>query len=389
MNLKAHLKTSIRNLIAAPLRSFLAMLGIMVGTASVVAMISGGNLATQQALQEIKNLGTDIMRLDFTSSALSPTSIDPSKILAMRQNIPAIISIAPVAASYNIGIYNKTAITDLNIVGTTQAYANIINIRMRYGRFIHDLDGTKNFCVLGADVAKQLQTFNPLSNYLKYGNGICTIIGVADRWPEQNIVGQNINKSIIVSIASLKLNIDNVSLSSALLKIKENEDIDLIKNAITRYFKENFPDYRVTIQSSKEILNSIARQQTIFTLLLGLIGSISLLVGGIGVMNIMLASVAERHSEIGLRIALGATPRDVQLMFLMEAGTLAVLGGGLGVLLGVLATAAIAYFANWNFILLIWPPVIGFGVSLLISLFFGFYPAYIASKLNPIETLRS
>jgi len=173
------------------------------------------------------------------------------------------------------------------------------------------------------------------------------------------------------------------------LRIKENTNIDTVKTAITDYFTRNIPGYIVNIQRAKELLNSIAKQQTIFTLLLGLIGGVSLLVGGIGVMNIMLASVAERHAEIGLRISLGAKPRDVQLMFLMEATMLAILGGGLGVILGMLATATIAYFAHWPFVILFWPPLIGFSVSLLISLFFGFYPAYVASKLNPIETLRA
>lgn len=389
MNLNTHLKTAIRNLTAAPLRSFLAMLGIMVGTASVVAMISGGTLATQQALQAIKNLGTDLMRLDFSASSFSIPPVDPNLILSMRNNIPAILQIAPIASYSTTGIYNKVIISNLNIIGTTENFANIVHIKMRSGRFIHHLDGGRNFCVLGSDIADQLNAFDPLGGYIRYDNGICTIIGIADSWPEQNIVNQNVNKSIIVPLQALQQNVSNSGLSVAMLQIKENEDIDTLKNDITDYFAKHIPDYKVNIQSAKEILNSVAKQQTIFTLLLGLIGGISLLVGGIGVMNIMLASVAERHSEIGLRMALGATPRDVQIMFLMEVAMLAILGGGLGVVMGVLSTLAIAYFANWNFIVLIWPPLIGFGVSLLISLFFGFYPAYIASKLNPIETLRS
>lgn len=389
MNLNTHLKTAIRNLTAAPLRSFLAMLGIMVGTASVVAMISGGTLATQQALQAIKNLGTDLMRLDFSANSFSIPPVDPNLIMSMRNNIPAILQIAPIASYNTTGIYNKVIIPNLNIIGTTENFANIVHIKMRSGRFIHHLDGGRNFCVLGSDIADQLNAFDPLGGYIRYDNGICTIIGIADSWPEQNIVNQNVNKSIIVPLQALQQNVSNSGLNVAMLQIKENEDIDTLKNDITDYFATHIPDYKVNIQSAKEILNSVAKQQIIFTLLLGLIGGISLLVGGIGVMNIMLASVAERHSEIGLRMALGATPRDVQIMFLMEAAMLALLGGGLGVVMGVLSTLAIAYFANWDFIVLIWPPLIGFGVSLLISLFFGFYPAYIASKLNPIETLRS
>lgn len=366
------------------------MLGIMVGTASVVAMISGGTLATQQALAAIKNLGTDLMRLDFSANdPMSAQPLDPDKILALKQNIPAILQVAPVAASSVSAVYNKVVFDSLNVVGTTENYASIIHITMRSGRFIHALDGSTNFCVVGSAIAKQLNTFDLIGTYLKYSNGICTIIGVANSWPEQNIVNQDINNSVIVPISAFIQNVNGASVSVTMLRIKEDADIDTLKQSIIDYFAKALPDYRVSVQSAKEIVNSVAKQQTIFTLLLGLIGGISLLVGGIGVMNIMLASVAERHSEIGLRIALGATPRDVQVMFLMEATMLAILGGGLGVILGVLSTLTIAYFARWNFIVLVWPPLIGFGVSLLISLFFGFYPAYIASKLNPIETLRS
>lgn len=390
LKLKLHLKTAIRNLTAAPLRSFLAMLGIMVGTASVVALISGGQLATQQALAQIKSLGTDLMRIDLQSTNdAGNTDITPEEIIALKDSVPGILQVAPVTTVGSSGSFQQTLLDSINVIGVTENLADVIHIQMQAGRFIYDLDKAQNFCVLGADVASQLKTLDLVGHYFKIQNFICTIIGITDTWPENNIVNLDINKSVMIPLSALLQNFSNVSINTAILSLDKKTSIDAVKAGINDYFTKNSPQYTVSIQSAKELLNSISKQQTIFTLLLGLIGGVSLLVGGIGVMNIMLASVAERHAEIGLRIALGAKPLDVQLMFIMEAATLAILGGGLGVAVGLFATATIAYFAHWGFVLLIWPPLIGFTVSLIISLFFGFYPAYVASKLNPIETLRT
>lgn len=389
MRLRLHFKTALRNLTASPLRSFLAMLGITVGTASVVALMSGGTLATQQALEQIKTLGTDLMRIDFNASNMEAFQKVPlEKIKALQTSIPGVLLVAPIG---NLGAslkYKQKTIENTTILGSSADLAEIIHISMKEGRFIHNLDKSQAFCVIGSNIALQLPSIEPIGTNLRFENAICKIIGIANSWPENNIVGYDINKSVILPLGYLN-QMSSTSVNTALLRLSESADIDVVKKEINEYFNKNIPNFTVNIQSAKELLRSINKQQTIFTLLLGLIGGISLLVGGIGVMNIMLASVAERHSEIGLRIALGATPRDVQIMFLIEATTLAILGGGMGVVLGIFATVTIAYFAHWNFIILFSPPLIGFSVSLLISLFFGFYPAYIASRLNPIETLRS
>lgn len=366
------------------------MLGIMVGTASVVALVSGGALATQQALEQVKSLGTDLMRIDFSSKDFnSPQPINIGLLLNIRTAIPGILQIAPMANFITTLVYQKKSLDSIQVIGTTENLKDIVHIPIQSGRFIYDLDEAQHFCVLGGKVAAKLNSVTLLGENLKLESSICKVVGITDTWPVNNMVGLDLNQSVIVPLSAVLQMSSNILVSSAILQLKENADIDTIKQAITDYFKRYIPRFNLNIQSSKELLNSIEKQRTIFSLLLGLIGGVSLLVGGIGVMNIMLASVAERHSEIGLRIALGAKPRDVQMMFLMEAATLATLGGGFGVIFGIFATTAIAYFAGWPFVILIWPPLIGFSVSLLISLFFGFYPAYVASKLNPIETLRA
>lgn len=388
MKLSTHIKTAIRNLTASRLRTLLAMIGIMVGTASVVALISGGQLATQQALEQLKSLGTDLMRVNFRSNP-NQSTIKLDTVMAMKTSIAGIREVAPIMVNNVAAYYQKQSFDFVPVVGATESLADVIHISIKSGRFISDLDKNQHFAVLGNELLKKINSINLMGQHIRVGNAIFTIIGIANPWPENTIVGQNINNAVIIPFKSLEGVVSRVQLDTVLLRLNENTNIDKIKQAITDYADNNLPGYRADIVSSKELLNRMAKQQRIFTLLLGLIGSIALLVGGIGVMNIMLASVAERHSEIGLRIALGAEPRDVQLMFLMEAATLAILGGILGVIIGILTTIIIARFANWPFVFLIWPPVIGFSVSLLISLFFGFYPAYVASKLNPIETLHA
>jgi putative ABC transport system permease protein len=389
VKLSSHFKTAMRNLSASRLRTFLAMLGIIIGTASVVALVSVGRLATEQALEQFKGLGADLMRINFSSINSSiENQILLDSIINLKTSVPGISTVAPYISQSITVNYKQQYFDNINIIASTENLAEVINITLKEGRFINDLDQDQYFCVLGKTFTEKLNSLNLIGQRIKIGTGIFTIIGVANQWAENNIVGVDINEAIIVPFASLMQITSSIQLNTAILRLKQSADIDTVKQLITNYFTKNLSGYRVDFQSGKEILNRMAKQQYIFTLLLGLIGGIALLVGGVGVMNIMLASVAERHAEIGLRIALGAGPRDVQLMFLMEAVVLGILGGLLGVISGIFATAVIAGFANWPFIILVWPSVIGFGVSLLIMLFFGSYPAYVASKLNPIEILR-
>ena len=391
MRLSSHIKTAIHNLSASKLRTFLAMLGILVGTISVVVLVSGGQLATQQALNQFKGMGTDLMRVNF--SRINPndnnSNIDLSLLMNMQEKIPDILMISPIISTSLPAAFRDQSFSYINILAAEESLDTILHIKMKAGRFLNDLDADQYFCVLGSNIAKQLYSLSLLNEQIRLGDTIFTIIGIADIWPENNIVDQNINDSVMISLSSIKQITTSASINTVLLKLNANADIDTVKQDITHYFNKNFVGYKTSFQSAKEMIARIKNQQVILTFLLGLIGSIALFVGGIGIMNIMLASVAERHHEIGIRIAIGAQPKDVQLMFLTEAAVLSILGGGLGVILGIATTFVIAQIANWDFEFFILPPLIGFSVSFLVSIFFGFYPAYLASKLDAIEILRS
>jgi putative ABC transport system permease protein len=178
-------------------------------------------------------------------------------------------------------------------------------------------------------------------------------------------------------------------INNILMRLDPSADIDNVKNNIENILQQYHLSQSFTYRSAKELISHMAKQNEIFTVFLGLIGSISLLVGGIGVMNIMLVSIIERKREIGIRRAVGATPADIRALFLIEAIMLSILGGILGAIIGIVIAYIIALCWHWQFTLFLLPPIIGFSVSAATGVFFGFYPAHKASQLDPIESLRS
>ncbi|OGT53943.1 MAG: hypothetical protein A3E84_00415 [Gammaproteobacteria bacterium RIFCSPHIGHO2_12_FULL_42_13] len=395
MKLISHAKSALQNLMYSRLRTMLAMLGILVGTASVVALVSSGQLATQQALAQFQELGTELLSLSFyqkvsysVTAGARKSAIEVNTLEKMQTQIGGLYQVAPYMVTTVPIVFDGQSINGY-VIGVTELLQNVMKIAIEEGRFISDLDSNAYYCVIGRNIYSQLNVPNPIGQRIKLGKSIFTIIGVAASWPENSFFTQNVNDSIIVPIETIGAITPNATLNNAVIQLEPDANIETIKTGITTYFEQNAPDYRLVFHSAKELIKRMSTQQQIFTLLLGLIGGVTLLVGGIGVMNIMLVSVTERKQEIGLRLALGAKPRDIQIMFLIEAMLLASMGGFLGVLIGIISSYFIATIAGWQFVLFFLPPVIGFAVCLLVSIFFGFYPAYQASKLNPIDALRT
>jgi len=221
------------------------------------------------------------------------------------------------------------------------------------------------------------------------GSRYYTIIGVANDWKENAFFNNDINKSLIIPINTAKFISAHASISNIVMKLVEYANIDLVQQQIEKEFQRISSDKQLFFRSAKQLIDSMTSQRNTLTLLLALIGSIALIVGGIGVMNIMLVSVVERRREIGIRKAVGASSKDIRELFLVEAIALSVLGGLLGVLVGLFTSYIIATFAGWQFEIFLLPPMVGFFVSVAVGIFFGFYPAYKASLLDPIQTLRA
>lgn len=394
-----HLQDAFINLISTKLRTILAMIGILVGTASVVAMVSSGQLATAAALEQFKTLGTDMLSVSMFNSgsggagASSGTEQDLTvdEAIGVKNVSPDIRILAPYSMLF-IPVLSHGTPLNAGIIGATESLAPALGINMAMGRFISDLDRYADYVVLGKKVAQNLNIpsfVNPIGTQIRMGGEFFTIIGIADEWPENSFFNQDINNSLIIPIRTARLLSKYSTIDNMVIRLDEEADIDKVKDSITKYISRIAPGKKLFFHSAKELIKSVEEQRKIFTLLLGLIGSISLLVGGIGVMNIMLVSVLERRREIGVRLALGARRSDIQWMFLSESVLLSVFGGFLGIVVGVTTSFIIASVAGWHFQIFVLPPLIGFSVSLLVGVFFGYYPARQASMLDPIETLRA
>lgn len=398
MRLVDYFRGALFNIFSAKLRSFLAVLGILIGTASVVALVMSGQLATQHALAQFKVLGTNLLSINIyqqnqTDDQATGLKQQHLTLQQAEQSVHAdhrIMVAAPYTMGFQSAYFNDN---DLNatVIGANENLAKVIKIQLQRGRFVSSLDNTAYYAVIGADVAKQMMAKGArllLGKHIVIGQNVFTVIGIAKPWPENNFFEQDINHSVIIPIkTSLDLSrysqVDNI-----VYRIEEDVDVDAIRTNLSNFVNRYINDASVYVRSPEQIIASMNKQHRTFTILLGVIGGISLLVGGIGVMNIMLVSVVERRREIGVRRAVGAKQRDIRTLFLAESVTLSLFGGFVGVLLGSIASFIIAIIFHWQFSFFATPAIIGFAVSVAVGIFFGFYPAYRASKLNPIELIR-
>jgi len=391
------IQEALLNLWSAKLRSVLALLGILVGTASVVAIVLGGELAANEALQQFKTLGTDLLAVSITEAQSDDHYSNREEHLTVTQAkhilsaSPAIQDVAPYTQIFNALTISGNSLTG-SVLGVTDAFGRIAHLEVEEGRFISFLEGNALFCVVGYYLGAQIQAMtskNPMGQQIQLGQTFFTIIGVLKPWPENSFVYANINNAMMIPLlTSLSLN-KYTSINNIIFKLSSTAAIDGVENQIQNYILSVMPHKNLFFRSAKELIAKMSKQSEIFTLFLGLIGSIALLVGGIGVMNIMLVSVVERRPEIGIRLAVGARRKDIRLLFLIEAVMLSFLGGTMGVLLGILIAFIMAAWWHWQFTLFLLPPAVGFTVSVATGIFFGFYPAHKASQLDPIQALRT
>lgn len=393
-----HAKEGLLNLYFSKLRSILALLGVLVGTASVVAMVLGGELATNEALRQFKTLGTDLLAVSINisengdeASAGKIENLSLPQALDLAQANKDILKVAPYTQLFHPVLYDGNPVNGV-ILGVTDSFADIVQIKMQSGRFVSVFDKYELYCVIGHDVyqaLKKISATEPLGQQIQIGKNIFIIVGVADAWPENSFVYANIDNSILVPIMTSTMVSKFAAISNIIMRLSQQADIPKVEESISTAINSRLSGKQVTFRSAKELIAKMKTQSNILTVFLGLIGSVSLIVGGIGVMNIMLVSVVERRREIGIRLAVGAKRSDIGLLFLMEAIMLSLVGGTLGVIVGIFIAYIIAMIWNWQFTLFLLPPLAGFTVSVAVGIFFGFYPAYTAARLDPIEALKS
>lgn len=396
MSLMQHAQQAIVNLTSAKLRSFLAILGILVGTAAVVALISCGQLATEKALEQFKALGTDLLAVSIYQKEVNKSHLDEDSLSVnqwqqLAEHIPAIVNIAPYGMAYQPLSFQGRVLQGV-IIGADEHLAQIVQVRLSAGYFVSFFESFEHDCVIGYGLAQQIKSItmdSPLGKQLKIGKNLYTIVGIAKPWKENGFFNEDLNQAVVIPLGGIRLVSKDARINNAVLLLKSNSPIDAVIEEIKHIIHSFNPNLSVFPRSAKQIIASMESQGHIFTLLLAVIGSVSLLVGGIGVMNVMLVSVSERKKEIGIRKAVGAKNKDIQTLFLMESVMLALLGGVLGVLLGLVFTRIVAYFSGWSFTIYWLPPIAGFVVSAATGIFFGYYPARRAAQLEPIVSLRS
>lgn len=389
--------SALANISLAKVRSALTVLGILIGTASVVALLLSGQLASEHALAQFKVLGTNLLSIQIQQSNNAAGGHDSAQ-LTIPQAINSISAdsdltlVAPYIISYSSISYNGHPL-NAAIIGATETFPVALKIQLQSGRFISILDKQQNFAVIGAQIAQQLQKLgilNPIGQQIPINNSVFTIVGIMQPWTDNSFFSESIDNCIVIPLQNLMNSGTQQNINNILYQFQGTQiDINKVQTALTQYFQAFFPNATLFIHSPQQIIAGMKEQSKTFTLLLGVIGSISLIVGGIGVMNMMLVSVMQRRLEIGIRRAVGARRSDILELFLFESVVLSLLGGIIGIFVGVATAYIISLSAHWQFHLYWFPPTIGFLVSTIVGIICGFYPATQAAKLDPILILQN
>jgi len=394
------IKVALRALRRSAMRSVLTALGIIIGVAAVIAMVSIGNGAKSQVEASIASLGQNIISVfpgNFTTGGVrggfgSASTLTVEDALAISREVAGVVAVSPEMNDRSQILANGLN-WNTQIRGEDVTYLDIRIWGVAAGEMFSEADvrNATKVCVIGKTVATQLfQDADPVGQNLRIRNIPFKILGVLSS-KGFNYFGQDQDDAVIIPYSShLKRIARRPNLNSILIQAQSPELMARIQQDVTDLLQQRRngrePDF--TVRNQQELAEAATATTKTMTVLLGAIAGVSLIVGGIGIMNIMLVSVTERTREIGIRLAVGAHGRDVLLQFLIEAIILSVMGGALGILLGIGASQLVSRLNNWPVLVSTSAIVGAVAFSAAIGVFFGFYPARKAAQLDPIEALR-
>ncbi len=395
MMLKANLREASRSLIAAKQRSILALLGIVIGIGSVIALVSTGALAQRETLRQFMEMGTDIISIQLEQGrgeqSGAPSGFGLEEVLVLPERLPVIRSVAPYASAFG-ELRREGQRISIPLLGVTESFVELNKLELDQGRFISDLDVLMTHAVLGGNLAKRLVEQNmavSVGEHVYFDNRKLNVAGILRPAAMGAMRPYEASEGLMLPITTvLRISPQN-AIRTVMARLEPGVTASQATAEVQAYFASLPRPKQIRITSPEQIIEHMERQSRMFTLLLGAIGSISLVVGGVGVMNVMLVSVSERRREIGIRRALGAQKRDIQWQFLIESVLLSLVGGILGIIIGVGASYGIAHYSGWQFELVHGALLLGVGVSAAVGIFFGYYPARQAAALNPIQALRA
>jgi putative ABC transport system permease protein len=382
------------------MRSALTVLGLVIGVAAVITMVTLGKGATVQVSEQIASLGSNLLmitpgqRIGMGQRSAAP-AFDVEDAEAIARDIRSIDGVAPSSTQGVTAVFGNEN-WSTKVTGVDNQYFKVRNWTIKIGRgFINsELRAGKAVCILGDTVRKELfGGQNPLGYRIRIENVSCQVVGVLEA-KGQSTMGTDRDDLILIPLRAFQRRIaGNQDITLIQVSVKEGESTDKVKYDIEQLMRGRrhispSEDDDFSVRDMKEIINMLTGTTQVLTALLGAVAAVSLLVGGIGIMNIMLVSVTERTREIGIRLAIGALTREVLMQFLVEAVVLSSFGGLFGITLALTASLGLARLLNIPFVFNLGIVVIAFFFSAAVGVIFGYFPARQAARMDPIEALR-
>lgn len=388
MNIIQGIKMAMSSILTNKLRSFLTMLGIIIGVAAVITLVSLGQGSTKQVTEQVQGLGSNLITVTIMGRG-AETSLDYEE--AMKWNEKSGIEAVSPVISQNATVKYGNNNVEVSIEGTNSEYESVRDFHVQNGRFLLpiDIEYRQKVAIIGSSTAEELfGLVNPVGQTVLINGTSFKIVGLLEE--KGSSMGGSNDEKILIPISTAERLFGSKGVRNIYIQAETPETVDIavsqLEAELTKKFREEEDSYRIFNQ--QDILESVESVTSTMTLMLSGIASISLLVGGIGIMNIMLVSVTERTREIGIRKAIGAKKRDVLFQFLIESIVLSGIGGIFGIIFGVGGAMLVGSMTNIGVefsLNIIW---LAFGFSVIVGVFFGIFPANKAAGLKPIEALR-
>ena len=387
MNIWESIRIAWNGLIGNKIRSLLTMLGVIIGVGAVITLIAVGQGVTKQVSSEIEGLGTNLIVI---TGMRNLGGVLESSDVELLKKAETIAKVAPSISQSDSTVKWGTSSMEATVEGTNQDYPDVRNFHIIEGSFITeaDVDKRKKVAVIGQNIVEEFFTgVNPIGEQITLNGQRYTVIGVME--PKGEVMGQDLDNNVFIPISSAERLFGTTRLRTIYVQAASSEMAQSAVTDVNNIYENKFgkPDL-VRVTSQDQLLGTMDSMSATLTMMLGAIAGISLLVGGIGIMNIMLVSVTERTREIGIRKSIGARRVDILAQFLVESIILGISGGILGIIIGTIAAKAVSSSLGWATVISLWSIVLSFSFALMVGVFFGIYPALKASKLDPIVALR-
>lgn len=406
INIPSTIKISLRALKVNKMRSALTMLGIIIGVGAVITMLAVGRGASQKVSEQIASIGSNLLIIlpgaTTAGGVRMGAGTQPTLTLgdaeAITKECPSVSDVAPDLSGIAQVVYGNQN-WSTGIRGTTPGILRVRDWPLASGRSFteQDVKSATKVCMLGQTVVENLfGSIDPIGKIVRMKKVPFTVIGILDR-KGQSPMGQDQDDVVYIPVTTAQKKLFGTMFPGMvrviMVKAKTMEDLKPAEKQITDLLKQRHrirlgQENDFTVRNLTQVMQTAEQATRVMTILLGAIASVSLIVGGIGIMNIMLVSVTERTREIGIRMAIGAKTWDIRLQFIIEALTLSLMGGIIGIVIGLTGSEILSIIAGWPTIVSPLSIFLAFGFSGLVGIFFGFYPAYKASLLNPIDALR-